>query len=660
MAEIMARQAERPRFLLLPVLMAVGIALFVFNLHRAGWQFGVPSSRIPPNEFEAVQILYGILPRFVVALIAGGLLGLSTALMQQGLRNPLAEPGTIGLLSAARFALAICLIWFPALATNFMSPVLIGSGLALTIVLGLSLRRGFSPLFLIMNGLVLGLLFEACTSILILTHYDDLGDLLLWQAGSLVQDNWNVAIILALSLGAIAAIVMVLQRPISLLDLDDASAASLGLSPMTARLAAVFLSAIAAAIVTSQLGILAFVGLAGTTMASVSGARRFPQRVLYAALMSAAILLLTDQTMQLLEALIAIPSGTVTALFAAPLLLLLLYRTRAPIAVRETFGVNTPTWSASPQQLALLTIIALALAVLVALTLGRTPQGFVVAMGDEWSQLLPWRWPRVMGALTAGGMIAVAGCLMQRMTGNGLASPELLGVSSGAALIMLPVIFLLPPLTRLETMATAGLGSLVFLILALRLAKRSQYAPEKLLLSGLAVTALSGSVLSTVAYFGDIRLTRLVGWLSGSTYAVTPSDAVAALLMLLIALSIMPFLRRWLSLLPLGEVTATSLGVPVGLARLVLVVLTALLTGAATVIIGPISFVGLVVPHLVRLIGIRTPLSHVYGCAIIGALLLVIADWIGRIAAFPWDIPAGLVASVAGALAYALTIRGRG
>jgi ferric hydroxamate transport system permease protein len=648
-------RSNRPRLILPVILTVLAVLLFAAYLQITGLAAAWPLFGTPDASLASVQLFYGILPRFIVALAAGGLLGLATTLMQQGLGNPLAEPGTIGLLSTSRLTVAVALIWFHAFAGGFVLPVLAGSFFGLVVLLGLSLRRKLSPLFLILNGLVLGLVCDSVTSMLILTHYEEIADLLLWQSGSLVQDNWQVARLLTACLAVVAAIIFLLRKPLSLLDLDDAAAKSLGLSPMMARMAAIGLAAIAAAAVTAHVGLLAFVGLAGAALARLCGARGFAGRAVFSALLSAALLLLTDQTMQLAEMVMAIPAGTVTALFAAPLLLYLLHSARTQPRTGRAFDLHVPHRLVPTRRVLLGLAVLAIITIVIALMFGRTPDGFTWATANEAAQLLPWRWPRVGGALAAGGMIALSGCLMQRMTGNHLASPELIGVSSGATLVMLPVIFFLPPLSRIQTMLVAGIGALLFLLIALRLARRSQYAPEKLLLTGLAITALSGSLLSSAIYFGDIRLTRLIGWLSGSTYAVTEADAMIALALLAGVAAILPLMQRWLGMLPLGEQVAASLGVEIRLARLCIIILVALLTGIATVMIGPVTFVGLVVPHLVRLIGLRRPLAQTIGCVLAGAMLMILSDWIGRTIAFPWDIPAGLVASVIGAVVYGIT-----
>ncbi|TCP82822.1 iron complex transport system permease protein [Rhizobium sp. PP-CC-2G-626] len=644
--------------MLLPcILFGLGLLLFVVYISVTGQAGASRLFEAPATELKTVQLLYGTLPRFVVALVAGALLGLSTTLMQQGLGNPLAEPGTIGLLSSSRLAVACTLIFLPGFTGSVAVPVLGGSLLALVIVLGLSMRWGLSPLFLILNGLVFAMLCDAVTSMLILSHYDELADLLLWQSGSLVQDNWQVAQTLTVCLVALTGIILLLKKPLTLLDLDDAAVASLGLSPTAARLAAVGLAAVAAAVVTAQIGLLAFVGLAGAALARLCGARRFTHRMALSGFLSAALLLLTDQSVQLAEGLMAIPAGTITALFAAPVLLILLHSGRTGAKKGRVLNVNVPARIRATPGMLFGVFVVLMITVILSLTVGRTPDGFTWTTANTFFELLPWRWPRAAGALSAGGMIALSGYLMQRMTGNPLASPELIGVSSGATLVMLPVIALLPPLGRTQTMVIAATGALLFLVLALRLARRSNYAPEKLLLTGLAITALSGSLLSAAIYFGDVRVTRLIGWLSGSTYAVSSREALTSLAVLLAVLAVLPLTRRWLSMLPLGEAVATSVGIEIKRARFVLIVLVAVLTGTATVIIGPVTFVGLVVPHLVRLMGARRPLAQAAGSMLAGAALMTASDWIGRIIAFPWDVPAGLVASVVGALFYGLTAR---
>ncbi|MGV8938561.1 MAG: Fe(3+)-hydroxamate ABC transporter permease FhuB [Allorhizobium sp.] len=643
--------------LLAGLLIAAGSALFVLNLRSANIGSSGLRLLLDPDltNIDQVAVHFSLLPRCVVAVLTGLMLGLSSTILQQTMRNPLAEPGTLGIFSGARAGVAIAMLYCPfLLAFGFALPALLGAALTITLVLALSARAGFSALFLVLNGLVLSLCLDALTGMLILANFEDLGELIIWQAGSLAQDNWHIALILLPGLVVAWISAFWLCRPLTLLGLEEVSARGLGISPARLRALALLVAIVPAVLVVAKLGVIGFVGLAGAGLAQASGGRRFKDRLVAAPLISAGLLLVTDQLLQALSGLIEIPAGAVTAILGAPMLIWLLNRVKnGPVVQRWQ---SSWTVGGSPRTRLLALTGALAIASMVALSVGRLPDGWHLAAGTQWLELQQWRLPRVVAAGSAGAMLAMAGCLMQRMTGNALASPELLGVSSGAALLMIPVVFLLPPLGRTQTMLLATLGCLLFLAFAMRIARRSAFMPEKLLLNGVALTALAGSVISVSVLFGDIRITRILGWMSGSTYSVRSVDAVIALLVFLAFLGLLPLMRRWLDIVPLGAPTAIAVGLPVAPARLMLLLMTAGLTGTATMIVGPLSFSGLIAPHLARLLGLRRPVIQLTGAALIGATLLILSDWIGRTIAFPWEVPAGLVSTLMGAIFYALLL----
>ncbi|KGM30929.1 iron chelate uptake ABC transporter family permease subunit, partial [Inquilinus limosus] len=105
---------------------------------------------------------------------------------------------------------------------------------------------------------------------------------------------------------------------------------------------------------------------------------------------------------------------------------------------------------------------------------------------------------------------------------------------------------------------------------------------------------------------------------------------------------------RWLTILPLGPATGRALGVSLARSRAALLLLAAILTAGATLTVGPLSFVGLMAPHIVRMLGLRRPTPQILAAGLLGAGLMVLADWLGRTIAFPWQVPAGLVATFVG------------
>lgn len=661
-ALLAARPISRRPALLAALTLGIAVALFL-----RGFTAGLPPEQwwpalTGPDPAAIPQILahYSLLPRFVVGLLAGAALGLAGVLFQQVLRNPLAEPGTLGVFAGAKLALAAAMLGGGGLTTFGQgSIVLLGGSASLLLVLALSWRRRLAPLAVILSGLVVTLFLDAVTRMLVLFNHGVLADLFLWQAGSLSQNNWGSVLYLAPRLALAAVFTLVLLRPLTLLDLDEAGARSLGLPLAATRLLALGLAVLLSAFVVSAVGVVGFIGLAGPAIARHAGARRFRDRLLWGPLLSAGLLLLTDQLLQLGGVGRLLPAGALTAILGAPLLLWLLGR------LRPGGGPPAGALLLSAARLArpwawigggLLLLVPL---IWVALAFGPVPDGWRWSSGEELELLLPWRAPRVAAALGAGFMLGLAGVLLQRLTGNPLASPELLGISSGAALALILVAFLAPWLERpmMILAATAGAGLALLAILAL--GRRSGYAPEHLLLAGVALATIQSSVMVVILVGGDPRTVQLLSWLAGSTYGLTGRDAAFTCGLALLLALLVPLSARWLEILPLGTPVGRALGLSPARSRLLLLLLTALLTAAATLTVGPLGFVGLMAPHLARLLGIQRPTPQLFAAGLLGAGIMVTADWLGRVIAFPWQIPAGLVATVIGGCYFVWLMRRR-
>jgi ABC-type Fe3+-siderophore transport system permease subunit len=202
--------------------------------------------------------------------------------------------------------------------------------------------------------------------------------------------------------------------------------------------------------------------------------------------------------------------------------------------------------------------------------------------------------------------------------------------------------------TRDMQILVGGAGAFVVLAAMLALGRRDGFSPDRLLLAGIAVSSISGVVVAVLMAGQDPRLQNLIAWMSGSTYMAGPVDGVLAGVLAALGLALVPGVARWLDLLPLGAATAAALGVSPAASRLGLFSLSALLTAAATLIVGPLSFVGLMGPHMARMLGLQRAAGHLVGSALLGGLIMMLADWLGRTVIFPYQIPAGLLASVIG------------
>ncbi len=602
---------------------------------------------------QRLLLLYSTLPRIATALLAGAALSLSGSLLQQVLRNPLASPSTLGISAGANLALVAVMLAFPALQGLSRDAVaLFGSAAAATVVFLIGARRGFSPLALVLAGLVVGVWCGALAAILVLMNERYLSGLFIWGAGSLAQQSWTIPVSLLpkITILAIAALLMV--RPLSLMELGDRGASGLGLSVKRTRITAVCIAIALAAIVTSAVGVIGFIGLIAPRIAQLAGARHMKSQLIWSPLIGAGLLLLTDEALLFFSGASStfLPTGAITALIGAPLLLLMLPRLNAMRGNAPKSMQNATHAMHTSRTLLYASIPALVLLLIGAVFLGRTPEGAWTMLSiQHWPDVLPYRLPRIVGAFAAGTMLGVVGAILQRLSGNEMASPEVLGISAGATLGVTAALFILPAPGMIAQLGFGGLGAFAVLIAMFLFGIRSGFAPERVLLTGIALGAMLDAFISVLAASGDPRAMIVIQWMSGSTYLVDAPKAIAATTAAAAGLALAFMAYRWLDLLPLGPQAAQAIGIRVNQARASLFALAAAMTAAATLIVGPLSFIGLMGPHLARELGLRRAAPQLAGAAFAGGGLMVLADWFGRMIAFPYQMPAGLVSALVGA-----------
>lgn len=597
--------------------------------------------RLGQGPLDHALLLYGVLPRIATAILAGAALGLAGALMQGALDNPLAEPSTLGVFAGAQLALAVAATAAPTLSgVGREAAAFLGGAGAAAVVLALGWRRRLDPMTVVLCGMIVAMIASALSATLIVAEGDYLFALLIWGGGSLVQDGWRSAGALGLVGLACGGAAFALARPLTLLVAGEDSARSLGAPVAAIRLAALGVGVLLTTAVAAEIGLIAFVGLAAPTLVRLSGARRTGQTLLAAPLVGAVLLWLTDGVVQHLGDGDAIPTGAATAVLGAPLLLWMLPRLKM---------ADRPASEASPRRARPRRLIAFAAlagaSVGLALVVGHGPQGWSVAGVAE---LLPFRWPRALAAFSAGAMLGSAGMILQRLTGNPLAGPEVLGVGAGAGVGLAVVTLAAGAVTATLELSGAALGALVALGAMLAVSGGGRLGPERMLLAGAAISALCLAGLNAVIATGSRTAFALLAWMTGATDAVGPERALvaaacAALLTPLAALTL-----RWLAILPMGSLVAVGLGLALPAVRLALTALAALMTAAAVLIVGPLSFVGLVAPHMTRAAGLTRPSAHLAGSALAGGALLTLADLMARTMIAPYQLPLGLFASLFG------------
>lgn len=648
----MSHRIARFPALLLVVLFIASAWLTWHNLNialpRGQWGEALRSPDI--NIIDQMLFHYSLLPRLTVSLLVGAGLGLVGVLFQQVLRNPLAEPTTLGVATGAQLGITITTLWAVpgVMASQFAA--LAGACVVGALVFGVAWGKRLSPVTLILAGLVVSLYCGAISQLLVLFHHDQLQSMFLWSTGTLTQTDWSVVQRLWPQLLGCTVLTLLLLRPLTLMGLDDGVARNLGLALSLARLAALTLAIVLSALLVNAVGIIGFIGLFAPLLAKMLGARRLLARLILAPVIGALILWLSDQLVWWLTRVwMEVSTGSVTALIGAPLLLWLLPRLRSMSAPAMNAGDNVPVERQHLQWFVLGGLILLLLTVWAALAFGRDAQGWHWASGELLEALQGWRWPRIAAALTAGVMLAVAGCIIQRLTGNPMASPEVLGISSGAAFGVVLMLFFVPGNAFGWLMPAGSLGAAATLLIIMLAAGRGGFSPHRMLLAGMALSTAFTMLLMMLQASGDPRMAEILTWIAGSTYNATGEQVLRTGMVMVILLALTPLCRRWLMILPLGGDTARAVGMALTSSRIALLLLAAALTAAATMTIGPLSFIGLMAPHIARMMGFRRTMPHLVISALVGGILLVFADWCGRMLMFPYQIPAGLLSTFIGA-----------
>lgn len=261
------------------------------------------------------------------------------------------------------------------------------------------------------------------------------------------------------------------------------------------------------------------------------------------------------------------------------------------------------------------------------------------------------RLPRIVLAVMVGAALAVAGAILQGIVRNPLASPDVIGITSGAAMAAVTFLALFSTSLSIHWLPVSALiGALLSAMLVFFLAWKRGITPSRLVLVGIGLSAAMGAVTTLLIVISDdaAALYAYV-WLTGSLYAAQWQDVLGMLPWLLAAVPLCLTYARHMDAMALGDPVAQGLGVNVLHSRLVLMACSVALAGAAVAFAGGLSFVGLIAPHIAaRLVG-RGFARLVPAAALLGALIVLYADLLGRVAFLPKDLPAGIFVSGVGA-----------
>lgn len=273
------------------------------------------------------------------------------------------------------------------------------------------------------------------------------------------------------------------------------------------------------------------------------------------------------------------------------------------------------------------------------------------------SILTELRIPRILMAAMVGGILAVSGVAMQAITHNDLAEPYLLGISSGASTGA--VVAILFSTWQYGIIAGAAVGALVSFGMLMLLLRNSAADAARVVLTGVLIGFLFQSLTSLiVTASGNAESTRgIMFWLLGVLSAARWYTVIAVFIVGTIGTVALWMMSRYLDALSLGDATASTMGIPVVALRYAVLVAVSLMTAATVAPVGAIGFVGLIVPHAVRMISGPRHASLIPISAVVGAITLVVADAIARALFAPQELPVGVITALIGVPAFFLILR---
>ncbi|SDC84551.1 iron complex transport system permease protein [Streptomyces sp. LaPpAH-199] len=608
------------------------------------------------------------LPRLLAGVAVGFALGAAGALLQSVTRNALASPDTLAVTAGSYFTLT-CVAAFGLTVPLWASGAVAFAGglLAAGLVLALTGRMaGTSGTRLVLAGSATAMALDAATAMLLILFDQNTTGLYAWGSGSLAQLNIDASTRAIPLIAVVLCAALALSRKLDVLGLGEDTASSLGVPIRATRVTAVVCAVLLTSTAVTLAGPIAFVGLGAPVLARLISVRvralhRHALLVPGAGLLGALLVLLADASLRALlgaEGAASVPTGVPTTLLGAAVIVALALRLRDSGPVRQPPQGRAASRSHRSFLLVVAgAVVLLAGAVLVGVLAGslwlRTGDLVLWFQGtapDLIGRALDDRMPRVAAAVLAGAALGLAGCSVQSAVRNPLAEPGVLGITAGAGLgavvVVTAGILGGQPVIVAAAVAT---GLATFALIAL-LAWRGGFLPDRFVLIGIGC----GYGLTSVSTFLLLRADpwntpQIFTWLSGTTYGRAFPDVVPVAVGLLLALPLLLALHRRLDLLAVDEDTPRILGVSPARTRFAALTIGAVLAALGVIAIGVVGFVGLVAPHLARsLVGARharaIPVSM-----LLGAVLVCVADTLGRTVVAPAQVPAGLMVALVGA-----------
>lgn len=596
-------------------------------------------------------LLYSRMPRFVIGCLAGAALAVAGMLLQTMTKNPLASASTLGIHAGAYFFVVAATIFFPALKGAYPIFITMTGGIIAALIVTFLVGKSFDPVRIALTGLIVTMLFSSFTSALQLLFENEVSGLFLWGSGTLLQLDWGGTQFAApwILLTLLAA--FLLAKRFDVLLLGEEVAIGLGQNVTVSKILGWLLAILLASVTVTVVGPIGFVGIIAPHIVRLMGFRMHRTMIIANIIVGAGLLVGADILVRIISTSSELPVGAMTAIIGAPWLVYLALKMSKNTQTKGGVLEGKVRIHKRKRFYRIATLVVLVL-VVVSLSFGGTT---FTALRDLPQELMyntyvwDFRVPRVVVSFGIGMMMAASGLLLQTVLRNPLADASVLGVTSGASVMAMLFLLVFQSASAIFVPLGALLGALLTMALVLFISARSGFQPMILLLMGVAISAVGAAIIQILLVRFNVHASQALTWLSGSTYGISWHHLLIVILTLVIVVPFIIYFATTFDVLSFGDELSIGLGVNAAKMRLFMIVLGVILSAISVSVVGAISFIGLLAPHIARqLIGPKVlrllPLT-----LLTGGVLLLVADFVGRFALAPKELPAGIIVSLIGA-----------
>ena len=606
------------------------------------------------------NVVQARIPRTVFGILAGASLSVSGALMQAVTRNPIADPSILGVNTGASL-FVVCGIAFFHISKGSQYIWLAFAGAAATAVLVYGLAsiggNGATPIKLALAGAAAGTALQSLVNTVMLPNNQVMDQFRFWQTGNIGGASWTDIRLLApyFVIGFVVSICM--AAPLNTLALGDEAATGLGLNVPLTRAFASLAGVLLCASTTALAGPISFVGLMVPHLFRLVIGPDMKKILPLSAVGGAALLLFADTMGRILGSPGELESGIVTALIGAPVFILIIRKAKVKSLSFDGISNVEAGYHRRQRKSIVVSLVLLAIALVLAAVMmlyGNT----IYTPSEVWDALKEvegsavftvktLRLPRMLTAILAGFAFGMAGNTFQQLLGNPLASPDIIGVTSGASVAAVFGILVLKLPTGIVSLLAVISGLLVSCLIYV-LSQGGGFSNARLILTGIGMQAFLNAIISWLLLkASEYDVANALRWLSGSLNGVKLSEVLPLAIVVGAAGCGILLLNRQLTMLQMGESHAITLGVKSKRIRLILILLSLLLVAFATSVTGPIASVAFLAgPIAARLCGGGR--TNMLASALVGSVLVLASDLIGQFA-LPSRYPVGVVTGILGA-----------